>query len=172
MEVQGVSCTTCTKKQSMIMAYLYRKNRSPFWYIQYVDSDRKKHDKSTGFRADDPNDTVKASSVSCEPNRCLRCECLIFSRRESCSLPSHLFEERMAGFQLVFRLAAGNDAQSYRREIRQFESADCRWAGPSRCANRKSDAKTFLHILFYQIQGIHFEFRQPRKSAIRERLLE
>ena len=46
MEVQGVSCTTCTKKQSMIMAYLYRKNRSPFWYIQYVDSDRKKHDKS------------------------------------------------------------------------------------------------------------------------------
>ena len=70
MEVQGVSCTTCTKKQSMIMAYLYRKNRSPFWYIQYVDSDRKKHDKSTGFRADDPNDTVKASSVSCEPNRC------------------------------------------------------------------------------------------------------
>jgi len=53
MEVQGVSCTTCTKKQSMIMAYLYRKNRSPFWYIQYVDSDRKKHDKSTGLRADD-----------------------------------------------------------------------------------------------------------------------
>src|SRR6266566_4959929 len=59
MEVQGVSCTTCTKKQSVIMAYLYRKNRSPFWYIQYVDSDRRKHDKSTGFRADDPNDTVK-----------------------------------------------------------------------------------------------------------------
>ena len=46
----------------MIMAYLYRKNRSPFWYIQYVDSDRKKHDKSTGFRADDPNDTVKGEN--------------------------------------------------------------------------------------------------------------
>src|SRR5437667_11305085 len=49
---------------------LYHKNRWPYWCLQYVDSDRKKHDKSTGFRADDPNDTVKASSVSCEPNRC------------------------------------------------------------------------------------------------------
>ena len=26
------------------MAYLYRKNRSPFWYIQYLDSESKKHD--------------------------------------------------------------------------------------------------------------------------------
>jgi len=32
----------------MIMAYLYRKDRSPYWYIQYQDSNRKKHDKSTG----------------------------------------------------------------------------------------------------------------------------
>lgn len=60
MVVQGVSCTTCTKNQMMIMAYLYHKKRSPYWYIQYVDSERKKHDKSTGLRADDPNDTVKA----------------------------------------------------------------------------------------------------------------
>ena len=37
------------------MAYLYRKKRSPFWYVQYLDSDRKKHDKSTGLRAHDPN---------------------------------------------------------------------------------------------------------------------
>ena len=37
------------------MACLYRKKRSPFWYVQYPDSDRKKHDKSTGLRADDPN---------------------------------------------------------------------------------------------------------------------
>src|SRR5437899_4745517 len=66
MEVQGVSCTTCTKTQSMIMAYIYRKNRSPFWYIKYVDSDRKEHDKSTGFRADDPNDTVKAKILRAE----------------------------------------------------------------------------------------------------------
>ena len=48
------------------MAYLYRKNRSPFWYIQYLDSDRKKHDKSTGLRADDVNDTAKARALRAE----------------------------------------------------------------------------------------------------------
>lgn len=48
------------------MAYLYRKNRSPFWYIQYLDSERKKHDKSTGLRADDPNDTAKAKVLRAE----------------------------------------------------------------------------------------------------------
>src|SRR6266480_3497969 len=37
----------------------YHKNRLPYWYIQSVDFDRKKHDKSTGFRAGDPNDTRK-----------------------------------------------------------------------------------------------------------------
>src|SRR5207247_3609921 len=42
--VKGVSCTTCTKKQFKIMSYLYHKNRSPYWYIQYLDSDRKKSD--------------------------------------------------------------------------------------------------------------------------------
>ena len=48
------------------MAYLYRKNRSPFWYIQYLDSESKKHDKSTGLRADDPNDTAKAKALRAE----------------------------------------------------------------------------------------------------------
>lgn len=48
------------------MAYLYRKLRSPFWYIQYVDADKIKHDKSTGFRADDPNDTAKAKVLRAE----------------------------------------------------------------------------------------------------------
>ena len=48
------------------MAYLYRKIRSPFWYIQYLDSERKKHDKSTGLRADDPNDTAKAKRLRAE----------------------------------------------------------------------------------------------------------
>ena len=33
------------------MAYLYRKNRPPFWYIQHLDSQRNKHHKSTGLRA-------------------------------------------------------------------------------------------------------------------------
>jgi hypothetical protein len=50
-KVQGVSCTTCTKIELMIMAYLYRKDRSPYWYIQYQDSNRKKHDQSTALTA-------------------------------------------------------------------------------------------------------------------------
>jgi integrase len=48
------------------MAYLYRKNRSPYWYVQYVDANQIKHDKSTGLRADDPNDTVKAKVLRAE----------------------------------------------------------------------------------------------------------
>lgn len=36
------------------MAYLYRKKRSPIWYVQYIDSDKIKQDKSTGLRMDDP----------------------------------------------------------------------------------------------------------------------
>jgi integrase len=48
------------------MAYLYRKLRSPFWYIQYIDADKIKHDKSTGFRTDDPNDTIKAKVLRAE----------------------------------------------------------------------------------------------------------
>lgn len=48
------------------MAYLYRKHRSPYWYIQYLDADKKKHDKSTGLRVDDPNDTIKAKILRAE----------------------------------------------------------------------------------------------------------
>jgi len=48
------------------MAYLYRKNRSPFWYVQYLDSNRKKRDKSTGLRADDSNETLKARIMRAE----------------------------------------------------------------------------------------------------------
>ena len=48
------------------MAYLYRKNRSPYWYVKYFDSEKIKHDKSTGLRADDPNDTAKAKALRAE----------------------------------------------------------------------------------------------------------
>ena len=48
------------------MAYLYRKQRSPFWYIQYFDADKVKHDKSPGLRTDDPNDTFKAKAIRAE----------------------------------------------------------------------------------------------------------
>ena len=42
------------------MASLYKKNRSPFWWIQFIDADGERRNKSTGLRSDDPNDTVKA----------------------------------------------------------------------------------------------------------------
>lgn len=42
------------------MASLYKKDRSPFWWIQFIDADGERRNKSTGLRADDPNDTVKA----------------------------------------------------------------------------------------------------------------
>lgn len=48
------------------MAYLYRKPRSPFWYVVYIDADRKERHRSTGLRADDPNDTAKAKAVRAE----------------------------------------------------------------------------------------------------------
>jgi integrase len=48
------------------MAYLYRKSRSPFWYVVYFDSTRKERHRSTGLRADDPNDTAKAKALRAE----------------------------------------------------------------------------------------------------------
>ena len=34
------------------MAYLYRKTRSPFWYVVYFDAERKEVHRSTGLRAE------------------------------------------------------------------------------------------------------------------------
>lgn len=48
------------------MAYLYRKDRSPFWYVVYFDADRKEIHRSTGLRASDPNDTAKAKALRAE----------------------------------------------------------------------------------------------------------
>jgi len=48
------------------MAYLYRKNRSPFWYVVYIDADKKEVHRSTGLRADNPNDTAKAKALRAE----------------------------------------------------------------------------------------------------------
>jgi integrase len=48
------------------MAYLYRKSRSPFWYVVYFDADQKERHRSTGLRADDPNDTAKAKGLRAE----------------------------------------------------------------------------------------------------------
>src|SRR5271170_1857024 len=48
------------------MAYLYRKTRSPFWYVVYFDADKKEVHRSTGLRADNPNDTAKAKALRAE----------------------------------------------------------------------------------------------------------
>jgi integrase len=48
------------------MAYLYRKARSPFWYVVYFDGDKKELHRSTGLRADSPNDTAKAKALRAE----------------------------------------------------------------------------------------------------------
>ena len=48
------------------MAYLYRKNRSPFWYVVYFDTNQKEVHRSTGLRADNPNDTAQAKALRAE----------------------------------------------------------------------------------------------------------
>src|SRR5665213_76485 len=55
--VQYVYCTNCT------MASLYKKDRSPFWWIQFVDAEGTRRNKSTGLRTDDPGQTVQARAL-------------------------------------------------------------------------------------------------------------
>ena len=45
------------------MAYLYRKNRSPFWYVVHFDDHGNEVHKSTKLRADDPNQTLEAKAM-------------------------------------------------------------------------------------------------------------
>jgi hypothetical protein len=40
------------------MASIYRKRKSPYWFVQFTDGDGARRNKSTGLRADDPNETV------------------------------------------------------------------------------------------------------------------
>jgi integrase len=51
---------------ALAMAYLYRKKRSPFWYVVYFDADQMERHRSTGLRAGDPNDTAKAKALRAE----------------------------------------------------------------------------------------------------------
>ena len=48
------------------MAYLYRRTRSPYWYVVYLDADKKEVHRSTGLRADNPNETAKAKALRAE----------------------------------------------------------------------------------------------------------
>jgi integrase len=45
------------------VASLYKKKRSPFWFIQFLDTDGKRRNRSTGFRIDKPDETVKARAL-------------------------------------------------------------------------------------------------------------
>lgn len=60
--VQYVYCTNCTAK----MASLYRKKQSPYWFIQYTDSEGVRRNRSTELRTDDPGETVKARTLRAE----------------------------------------------------------------------------------------------------------
>jgi integrase len=45
------------------MASIYRKKKSPFWFIQFVDDGGIRRNKSTPYRTDSPSDTVKARAL-------------------------------------------------------------------------------------------------------------
>jgi hypothetical protein len=45
------------------MASIYHKDKSPFWFIQFIDSEGKRHNKSTGLQADNPGETVEARAL-------------------------------------------------------------------------------------------------------------
>jgi integrase len=45
------------------MASIYRKKGSPFWFIQFIDADGTRRNKSTELRADNPTETVKARAM-------------------------------------------------------------------------------------------------------------
>ena len=45
------------------MSSIYRKQNSPFWFIQFIDADGTRRNKSTGLRADNPGETIKARSL-------------------------------------------------------------------------------------------------------------
>src|SRR5579871_5570776 len=45
------------------MASIYKKRNSPFWFVQYIDAEGIRRNKSTGLRWDDPGETVKARAL-------------------------------------------------------------------------------------------------------------
>lgn len=45
------------------MASIYRKKKSPFWFIQFKDENGTRRNKSTPYRTDNPGDTVKARAL-------------------------------------------------------------------------------------------------------------
>ena len=58
-----ISAVGLLHKLHSTMSSLYRKKHSPYWFIQFVDADGTRRNKSTGLRADDPGQTVKARTL-------------------------------------------------------------------------------------------------------------
>ena len=48
------------------MASIYKKKNSPYWFVQYVDASGVRRNKSTGLRANEPNETIKARALRAE----------------------------------------------------------------------------------------------------------
>jgi integrase len=45
------------------MASLYKKKHSPYWFLQFLDADGTRRNRSTGLRFDSPADTLKARAL-------------------------------------------------------------------------------------------------------------
>ena len=45
------------------MASIYKKHNSPFWFIQFLDADGVRRNRSTSLRTDNPAETVKARTL-------------------------------------------------------------------------------------------------------------
>ena len=56
-------CSKLTAQTALAMASIYKKQNSPFWFVQFIDADGTRRNKSTGFRADNPGETVKARAL-------------------------------------------------------------------------------------------------------------
>ena len=60
----AVECSKFTAQTALrVMASIYRKKNSPYWFIQFIDGDGKRRNKSTEFRASDPGETMKARTL-------------------------------------------------------------------------------------------------------------
>ena len=57
----AAECSKFTAQTALrVMASIYRKKNSPYWFIQFIDGDGKRWNESTEFRASDPGETSKA----------------------------------------------------------------------------------------------------------------
>lgn len=56
-------CSKLTAQTALAMASIYKKRNSPLWFVQFTAADGTRRNKSTGFRADNPGETVKARAL-------------------------------------------------------------------------------------------------------------